>query len=114
MVQLERAELQPDEHRRSITTTGVPVGHLVGSYFSVGSCVLYGGRLNVPCAYLDGLLEKQVFWPLVHRSELNARIVGGGFVSPGDVITGVDRSDIDPEIVARNEETPIEPAPEVI
>ncbi|MDG2113276.1 MAG: MOSC domain-containing protein [Actinomycetota bacterium] len=107
-------ELRPEEHRRNLTTTGVPVGHLVGTYFSVGPCVLYGGRLNVPCAYLQTLLDKQVFRPLVHRSGLNARIVIGGTIRRGDLITPIDRSTLDPELVAANEQTPIEPAPEVI
>lgn len=106
--------LHPDEHRRNITTLGVPVGHLVGAYFAVGPCVLYGGRLNVPCAYLDGLVGKSVFRPLVHRSGLNARIIIGGAIGPGDPITPVDRADIDPGLAARNEQTPVEPAPEVI
>ena len=41
-------ELAPHEHRRNLTTRGVPLGHLVGQYFRVGDCVLYGGRMNVP------------------------------------------------------------------
>ena len=40
-------ELAPDEHRRNLTTHGVPLNHLVGQYFRIGQCVLYGGRLNV-------------------------------------------------------------------
>jgi len=107
-------ELRPEEHRRNLTTSGVPVGHLVGAYFTVGSCVLYGGRLNVPCAYLATLLGKPVFRPLVHRSGLNARVVVGGTISQGDPVTLIDRGDVEPELVAANEQTPIEPAPEVI
>ncbi|MCP5026890.1 MAG: MOSC domain-containing protein [Actinomycetia bacterium] len=107
-------DLRPEEHRRNITTAGVPVNHLVGSYFRVGSCVLYGGRLNVPCAYLQELVDKRVFRPLVHRSGLNARIIIGGSVAPGDPIGPVDRADLDPGLVAANERTPVEPAPEVI
>lgn len=106
--------LRPDEHRRNVTTSGVPVGHLVGTYFSLGSCVLYGGRLNVPCAYLDGLVGKPVFRPLVHRSGLNARILVGGIVRPGDSVLPVERETISGELVAANEQTPVEPAPEVI
>ena len=105
--------LLPNEHRRNITTVGVPIGHLVGRYFRVGECVLYGGRLNVPCKYLETLLGKPVFRPLVHRSGLNARIVVGGTVRPGDPIELVDSATLDPELVARNEQTPVEPAPEV-
>ncbi len=107
-------DLLPVEHRRNITTVGVPLNHLVGAYFAVGSCVFYGGRLNVPCAYLEGLVAKRVFRPLVHRSGLNARIVLGGTVAPGDVIRPIDRADLDSGLVADNEQTPVEPAPEVI
>ena len=107
-------DLRPEEHRRNLTTVGVAVNHLVGEYFSVGSCVLYGGRLNVPCSYLQDLVDKPVFRPLVHRSGLNARVIIGGVVTSGDLITTIDRADIDPELVACNEETPVGPAPEVI
>lgn len=107
-------DLLPDEHRRNLTTTGVPVGHLVGAYFSVGPCLLYGGRLNVPCAYLQDLVGKQVFRPLVHRSGLNARVIIGGTISRGDTIKPVNRADVDLDLVAGNEQTPVEPAPEVI
>lgn len=106
-------DLRPEEHRRNITTVGVPVNHLVGRYFAMGSCVLYGGRLNVPCAYLQDLVAKPVFRPLIHRSGLNARVIVGGVVSPGDPITPVDRADVNPELVAENDKTPVEPAPEV-
>jgi MOSC domain-containing protein YiiM len=39
-------DLAPHEHRRNITTRGVPLNHLVRRYFRIGDCVLYGGRLN--------------------------------------------------------------------
>jgi MOSC domain-containing protein YiiM len=78
--------LAPHEHRRNLTTRGVPLNHLVGRKFRVGECVLYGGRLNVPCQYLEDLLGKKVFKPLVNRSGLNCQIVAGGIVRPGEVI----------------------------
>lgn len=106
-------DLMPDEHRRNITTAGVPVNHLVGQYFAIGPCVLYGGRLNVPCSYLQDLVGKRVFRPLVHRSGLNARIIVGGTVTPGDEITSVDPGDLEAQLVEDNERTPVEPAPEV-
>lgn len=56
-----RIELAPGEHRRNMTTRGVPLNHLVGHYFRVGECVLYGGRLNVPCIHLETLTGKKVF-----------------------------------------------------
>jgi MOSC domain-containing protein YiiM len=76
-------ELAAHEHRRNLTTRGVPLNHLVGRSFRVGECVLFGGRLNVPCQYLEDLLGKKVFKPLINRSGLNCRIERGGTIRPG-------------------------------
>ena len=80
-------ELLPHEHRRNLTTRDVPLNHLVGRRFRVGEALLEGGRLNVPCKYLQELLNKKVFVPLLNRSGLNCRIVEGGRIRPGDSIT---------------------------
>jgi MOSC domain-containing protein YiiM len=82
-------DLAPHETRRNLTTAGVPLNHLVGREFRVGDVVLIGGRLNVPCQYLEDLLGKPVFKPLIHRSGLNCRIVKGGTIRPGDAIRPV-------------------------
>ncbi|MGA8007713.1 MAG: MOSC domain-containing protein [Burkholderiales bacterium] len=79
-------ELAPHEHRRNLTTRGVPLNHLVGKYFRIGDCVLHGERLNVPCLYLEDLLGKKVFKPLLNRSGLNCRIEAGGTIRPGMAI----------------------------
>ena len=83
-------ELAPREHRRNLTTRGVPLNHLVGRYFRVGDCVLHGERLNVPCLYLENLLAKKVFKPLLNRSGLNCRIERGGTIRPGATIEPCD------------------------
>ena len=105
-------KLAPNQHRRNLTTRGVPLNHLVGQYFRVGNCVLFGGRLNVPCMYLESVTGKQVFKPLLNRSGLNCRIVVGGAVSVGDRIQWCDPSELDAAIRRANEEVPLEPAPE--
>jgi MOSC domain-containing protein YiiM len=79
-------DLAPHETRRNLTTAGVPLNHLVGREFRIGEVVLVGGRLNVPCLYLEDLLGKKVFKPLIHRSGLNCRIVKGGTIRPGETI----------------------------
>jgi MOSC domain-containing protein YiiM len=104
--------LAPEEHRRNLTTRGVPVAHLVGKYLQVGECVLFGGRLNVPCRYLQDLLGRQVFRPLIHRSGLNGRVVVGGKITPGDLIRLVDPDELPPGVVAANEQHPLERPPE--
>lgn len=105
--------LAPDEHRRNLTTRGVPLGHLVGQYFRVGECVLYGGRMNVPCLYLETLLGKKVFKPLINRSGLNCRIVLGGTIRNRTRIEWCDPHSLDASLRLANEATPVEPAPEV-
>jgi MOSC domain-containing protein YiiM len=105
--------LAPEEHRRNLTTCGVPLNHLVGRYFRVGECVLYGGRLNVPCRYLEELLGRKVFKPLINRSGLNARVITGGTLRPGDPVSPLDAAEIDPATHAANQAHGLEPPPEV-
>lgn len=107
-------ELSPDEHRRNLTVGGVPVNHLVGRYFRLGECVLFGGRLNVPCRYLEDLVGKKVFKPLLNRSGLNCRIIVGGVVRPEDAVTPCDPASIDARLRAANDAIPLAsvPAPE--
>ena len=107
-----RIELLPHEHRRNLTTRGVPLNHLVGHYLRVGSCVLYGGRLNVPCMHLEQLVGKPVFKPLLNRSGLNCRIVVGGSIRVGDRIAWCDPAALDSALREANERIPVTPAPE--
>jgi MOSC domain-containing protein YiiM len=82
--------LAPADHRRNLTVRGVPLNHLVGKRFRVGETVLYGGRLNFPCRYLEELLGLPIYLPLYNRSGLNCRIERGGIVRPGDPIEPLD------------------------
>ncbi|RKF15207.1 MOSC domain-containing protein [Roseovarius spongiae] len=79
-------DLAPIEHRRNLTTRGVPLNHLVGRRFRVGEALLEGGRLNTPCRYLDLVTGKSAYELLIHRSGLNCRIVEGGTIRPGDPV----------------------------
>jgi hypothetical protein len=81
-----KIELLPEEHRRNITTRGVPLNWLVGKRFRIGACLVEATRLSVPCRHIEQILDKQVFDPMVHRSGLNCRILVGGTVRIGDVI----------------------------
>jgi MOSC domain-containing protein YiiM len=85
----------------------------VGQYFRIGDCVLYGGRLNVPCIYLEELVGKKVFKPLLNRSGLNCRIVIGGTVRTYQPIEWCDPPSLDPSIRQANEAIALEPPPEV-
>lgn len=79
-------QLQPIESRRNLVTRDVPLNHLVGRSFRVGEVILKGGRLNIPCKYLEELVGKPVFTPLLNRSGLNCEIVQGGIIHPNDRI----------------------------
>ena len=78
--------LKPIEHRRNLTTSGVPLNYLVGKRFQIGQVVLKGGRLNFPCKYLADLLKKPLVLPLYNRSGLNCSVEKGGFIKKGDEI----------------------------
>ncbi len=106
-------ELLPEEHRRNFTTRGVPLNHLVGHYFQIGDCLLYGGRLNVPCVYLENRVGKKVFKPLLNRSGLNCRIIVGGTVKIGDRIVWRDPESVDSLLRSSNESIPLERPPDV-
>jgi MOSC domain-containing protein YiiM len=82
-----QTDLLPEEHRRNLTTRDVPLNHLVGRRFRVGAVVLEGGRLNTPCRYLELVTGKTVNDILIHRSGLNCRVISGGSIQPGDVIS---------------------------
>ncbi|MCA0405747.1 MAG: MOSC domain-containing protein [Proteobacteria bacterium] len=82
-----RIELSPADHRRNLTTRGVPLNHLVGKRFRIGEVVLRGGRLNFPCKYIEELLGlPQLHDALLNRSGLNCSIEKGGVIRPGDPI----------------------------
>lgn len=78
--------LTPMDHRRNITTQGVPLNHLVGRRFTVGDSLLEGVMLSVPCRHIEQITGREIFNAMVHRSGLMARIVQGGPVRVGDAI----------------------------
>jgi MOSC domain-containing protein YiiM len=88
---LERDEgivLAPGDSRRNVVTEGVPLNHLVGVAFTVGSVQLRGVKLCQPCGALQqhlgvsGLVSK-----LLNRGGLNAEILTGGAFRPGDRVS---------------------------
>ena len=78
--------LKPHEHRRNLTSIGVPLNYLVGKKIKVGEVILEGGRLNFPCKYLADLLKKPLVLPLYNRSGLNCKIIKGGIIKQNDII----------------------------
>jgi len=78
--------LAATDHRRNITTEGVPLNHLVGRRFIVGETLLEGVMLSVPCRHIEQITGKEIYNAMLHRSGLMARIVRGGRVRIGDVV----------------------------
>lgn len=79
--------ISPGAARRNIVTRGVPLNHLVGREFQVGTVRLRGTRLCEPCAYLEGLTQQGVLAGLIHRGGLRSEIVTGGTIRVEDVVT---------------------------
>lgn len=79
-------QLQPSQARRNLVTRGVPLNHLIGQDFTVGSVVFHGIRLCEPCGHLEKLTRAGVNKGLCHRGGLRAQVVQGGMLRPGDPI----------------------------
>lgn len=79
-------ELSLSDSRRNIVTEGVPLNHLVGRDFRVGSITLRGMRLCEPCAHMEKLTQKGALRGLIHRGGLRAEIIKGGTIHVGDPI----------------------------
>jgi hypothetical protein len=77
--------LGPGEHRRNITTVGVPLNHLVGKSFRVGEIILEGASFP-PCKHLEDVIGHPVAPLLINRCGLHGRVIRGGTVNVGDVI----------------------------
>jgi MOSC domain-containing protein YiiM len=80
-------ELKPEEHRRNVTTEGVPLTHLVGRQFWLGETLLEATRLSIPCRHIEEITGKAIFDALINRSGLNCRILQGGTVRLGDAVS---------------------------
>ena len=94
---LERLEhdhhlvIEPGETRRNVVTQGVPLGHLIGRTFRVGSVLLRGIEISEPCQHLVEMTGKQpLLSSLVHRGGLHAQIISDGVIQKDDVIQPVE------------------------
>lgn len=90
---LERLEhdhhliLEPGETRRNIVTQDVPLGHLIGRTFRIGSALLRGVEICEPCQHLVEVTgKKPLLSSLLHRGGLHAQIIMDGVIQVGDVI----------------------------
>jgi MOSC domain-containing protein YiiM len=72
--------------RRNIVTHAVPLNHLVGREFQVGTVTLRGLRLCEPCSHLEEVSGRPVRPGLVHRGGLRAQVLTEGIIRAGDPI----------------------------
>ncbi len=78
--------LAAQDHRRNVTTQGVPLNHLVGVRFRVGETLVEGTRLSTPCRHIEQITGLPLYDVLLHRAGLNARILEGGRIFLNDTI----------------------------
>jgi MOSC domain-containing protein YiiM len=82
--------VEPGETRRNIITRGVPLNHLVGREFRVGTAMIRGVKLCEPCVHLVALTGKHGYLAnLLHRGGLHAEIIADGEIAIGDSIEPV-------------------------
>lgn len=81
-----KIQLAPADHRRNVTTRGVPLNHLVGTRLRLGEVILEATRLATPCRHIEQILGKEIFTPLLHRCGLHCRILVGGTINVGDPV----------------------------
>ena len=79
-------EFTPAVTRRNLVTRGVPLNHLVGQTFRVGSVLLRGVELCEPCGHLETLTLPGIRKALVHRGGLRAELLTSGTLRVGDAI----------------------------
>jgi len=82
--------LEAGETRRNVATRGVPLNHLVGRVFRVGSTTARGLRLCEPCSHMEKLAGKRIRPGLVHRGGLRAQILTEGWIRVGDEVNVVE------------------------
>ncbi len=72
---------------RNVLTRGVRLNDLVGKRFRVGELECRGIELCEPCTTMEARTQPGVIKALVHRAGLNAEILVGGELRPGDAVT---------------------------
>jgi MOSC domain-containing protein YiiM len=72
---------------RNVLTRGVSLNDLVDKRFRVGELECRGIELCEPCTTMEARTTPGAIKALVHRAGLNAEILVGGELRPGDAVT---------------------------
>ena len=83
-------EIDPAASGRNVLTSGIDLNSLVGKRFRVGDVECRGLELCEPCTTFEARTAPGALKALVHRAGLNAEILSGGELRPGDAVTAVD------------------------
>jgi len=86
-------ELTPEMPRRNIVTTGVRLNDLLGRRFSVGRAVFEGLELCEPCSLFARRTYGEVIPFFRGKGGLRVRIVSGGMLSVGDLVSPYVKGD---------------------
>jgi MOSC domain-containing protein YiiM len=96
LIAAEEIELAAAEHGihadpaatgRNVLTRGVDLNALVGKRFRVGALECRGIELCEPCKTFESRTAPGAIKAFVHRAGLNAEILVGGELRPGDGVT---------------------------
>jgi ADP-ribose pyrophosphatase YjhB (NUDIX family) len=83
-------KLSPGATRRNLTTRGVRLNELAGTFFWIGDVLAKGTKLCEPCTHLVELTGKPLLQPLVHRGGLRADLLMDGTIHCGDPVLPVE------------------------
>jgi MOSC domain-containing protein YiiM len=79
-------DLSAGRHRRNLVTRGVALDQLIGRRFRIGSVLLRGERLCLPCRHLERLTEAGVYIAMKYRGGLRADVLEAGAMCLGDSV----------------------------
>ena len=71
---------------RNVLTRGVALNDLVGKRFRVGELECRGVEVCEPCTTFESKTRPGALKAFVHRAGLNAEILVGGVLRPGDLV----------------------------
>ncbi len=78
--------LSTADTRRNLVTRGVPLNHLVGREFTVGTVRLRGHGLCEPCRHLESLTRPGLKAAFLHRGGLRVEILCDGVLEVGQPV----------------------------
>lgn len=79
-------DVQPEDMRRNILTSGLSLVELIGKRLKIGDAVVEPMEDNPPCKHLVELAGKDLLKPLIKKGGVRGRILTSGTIREGDTI----------------------------